>query len=56
MLSTSGIPDQVIADIVGWSDVSLVSVYRDTDISDEISKYFKDGDIVAQDKKTLADL
>lgn len=55
-LSMSGIPDEVIANIVGWSDVSLVSVYRDTDISDEIGKYFSGGDIITPEKKTLSDL
>lgn len=55
-LAASGVPDNVIQEIVGWSDVAMVSVYNDNDIADEIGKYFKDGDIVAQEKKTLSDL
>ena len=40
-LSTKmNIPDNVIKDIVGWSDVKLVDLYRDTSEDEEMGKYF----------------
>ena len=48
-LSEQGIPDNVIQEILGWSDISLVSVYRDTDVVAEIGKYFCDGEIVSKE-------
>lgn len=44
-LVKAGIPDGVIAEIVGWSDVGLVKVYTDIDADEQIGAYFKDGDI-----------
>ena len=34
----------------------MVKLYNDNDITDELGKYFKDGDIVAQETKSLSDL
>lgn len=39
-LSGSGIPAEVIKEIVGWESVEMVSIYDDTPLSDELSKYF----------------
>lgn len=55
-LSKSGLPDSVIQILVGWSDISMVSVYKDIDTDDEIGKYFKDGQIIASESKQLSDL
>lgn len=55
-LSEQGIPDKVIQEILGWSDISLVSVYRDTDAVAEIGKYFQDGEIISQEKVSIKDL
>lgn len=52
----AGIPTNVVQEIFGWGSPDMVEVYSDLDLSDEIGKYFKDGDIVAQGKKTLSDL
>lgn len=55
-LSEQGIPDNVIQEILGWSDISLVSVYRDTDVVAEIGKYFCDGEIVSKETIDIRNL
>lgn len=55
-LVRAGLPDSVIAEIVGWADVSLVGVYTDIDADEQISAWFKNGDIVADNKKGLSDI
>lgn len=49
-LVKAGIPDSVIAEIVGWSDVGLVKVYTDIDPDEQIGAYFKDGGISVDNK------
>lgn len=56
MLSEQGIPDEVIKDITGWSDVSMVSVYKDIDIEDNFDKYFGAEGIKKVEQKGLSDL
>lgn len=55
-LSENNIPDNVIKDIVGWSDISLVEVYRDIEAEDVFDKYFGSEGIKKIDKKGLEDL
>ena len=55
-LASSGIPEGIIQEIVGWESQDMVQLYNDNDITDELGKYFKDGDIVAQETKSLSDL
>ena len=55
-LSESGIPDNVIKDIVGWSDVGMVDVYRDIEAEDTFDKYFGAEGIKKVEQKGLADL
>lgn len=55
-LSKSGIPDDVIQGIVGWSSADMCRLYIDTDVTDEIGKYFKDGEIVQHANVQLSDL
>lgn len=55
-LSEQGIPDNVIKDIVGWADVGLVDVYRDTNAEDSFDKYFGEDGIKQVEKKGLEDL
>lgn len=49
-LVRAGLPDSVIAEIVGWADVSLVGVYTDIDADEQIGMWFKDGEIAAPEK------
>lgn len=52
-LVRAGIPDSVIAEIVGWASVDLVKVYTDLDADEQISAYFKDGEINTEKKESL---
>ena len=55
-LSKQGLPDNIIQEILGWSDGSLVRLYCDLDPMDEFGKYFQDGEIVSKEKNTIKDL
>lgn len=55
-LAKAGIPDDVIQGIVGWESADMCKVYKDIDVSDEIGKYFKDGEIVQSQSNGLGDL
>lgn len=52
-LVKAGIPEVVVTEILGWADVSMCSVYVDLDADEQISRYFKDGEIVAGPQKGL---
>lgn len=55
-LSNQGLPDDVIKEITGWADVSMVSVYKDRDTSETLDMYFDGNGVKAVDKKNLEDL
>lgn len=55
-LSEQGIPDNVIKDIIGWADVALVDVYRDTEAEDTFDKYFGSEGVKQVEKKGFEDL
>lgn len=52
----AGIPANVIKDIFGWSDVSLVDVYSDLEAEDTFDKYFGAEGIKKVEQKGLEDL
>lgn len=55
-LARAGLPDSVIQEILGWSDISMVQVYKDIDSEEEFGKYFVDGEIVGQKQTSLSEL
>jgi len=55
-LSDEGIPDNVIKEILGWSDISMVGVYVDRDTDDTLDMYFDADGIKQIEKKGLTDL
>lgn len=55
-LVRSGIPDSVVTQIVGWESVNMCKIYTDIDTDEQISAYFKNGDIAAPEKKDFGDL
>ena len=56
-LVRAGIPDSVIAQIVGWESVDMCAVYTDISTDEMIDMYFDaDGVKSNTDKKTLSDL
>lgn len=55
-LSRAGIPDNVIVQIIGWSSSEMFNVYNDNSKDDQISMYFKDGEINVSGQKGLSDV
>lgn len=55
-LAKAGIPDGVIQSILAWESGDMVRIYKDIDADEEIGMYFKDGDIVTPEKKSISDL
>ena len=52
----AGIPANVIKDIFGWSDVSLVDTYSDIEAEDTFDKYFGSEGIKQVEQKGLEDM
>lgn len=55
-LYKTGIPESVIQALQSWQSLQMVSVYNDCSTDEQIEMYFKDGDIVAPQKKGLSEL
>ena len=55
-LSEANIPAEVIKEVVGWASVDMVSIYTDTEIDDELGKYFDENGIKQVKQKSLKDL
>ena len=55
-LAESGLPIEVIKEICGWSEISMVSLYTDTKLENTLGKYFSADGIRKQEKKELTDL
>ena len=52
-LVRAGIPDGVIADIVGWASTDLVRTYTDIDADEQIGAFFKNGEICVEKKDSI---
>lgn len=50
------LPDNVIQSLIGWSDISMVQVYKDLSDEEEFEKYFNEDGIKQVDQKGLSDL
>jgi hypothetical protein len=55
-LCKANIPAYIIKDIVGWESTNMVSIYNDTEIVEELGKYFNEDGIKQVEKKSLSDL
>lgn len=55
-LVRSGIPDNVITQIVGWESADMCKVYTDIEADEQIGMYFKDGEINASASKGIDSL
>lgn len=55
-LAKAGLPDGVIQSIVAWDSSDMVRLYTDLDADEQISMYFKDGEISIPKSKGLEDL
>lgn len=52
----ANVPASIIKDIIGWENVSMIDVYNDTEVDDEVGKYFDENGIKVTEKKSLSDL
>ena len=55
-LAKAGIPDAVIQSLQHWESADMVRVYDDTSADEQISMYFKNGEISIPDKKNLSEI
>lgn len=52
----AGIPDSVIQSYIGWSDLSMVSVYSDLKADEQLGMYFTEDGMVAPKAKGLDEI
>ena len=55
-LVRSGIPDNVITQIVGWESADMCKLYTDIDADEQIGIYFSEGDLVQSSPKSISSL
>lgn len=51
-----GIPDTVIQQYIGWSDISMIPIYSDLEADEQLGMYFTGDGIVVPEKKGLSDI
>lgn len=56
MFIRAGIPDTVIQQYIGWSDISMVPVYSDIQADEQLSMYFGADGISAPKQKSLSEI
>lgn len=56
MCSRSGLPDDVIKDIIGWGSNDMVAIYKDIDLDEQFAKYFGEEGIKKHEQKSLSDM
>ncbi len=54
--SRSGLPDDVIKNLVGWESNDMVSIYKDIDADEQFAQYFSEDGIKQVEKKSLSEL
>ena len=55
-LCKCNIPSSVIKDIVGWENIAMVDTYNDTEVDDELGKYFDADGIKKVEQKSINDI
>lgn len=55
-LKSSGIPDSVIQDVIGWDSADMVKIYDDTPSEEQFEKYFGTNGIKEVKRTSLEDL
>lgn len=55
-LCKANIPADIIKDVIGWQSTSMISIYNDQEVDDELGKYFDESGIKKVENKTLSDL
>lgn len=54
--SRSGLPDDVIKNLVGWESNDMVAVYKDISADEQFAQYFGKDGIKEVEKKSLSDM
>ena len=54
--SRSGLPDDVIKNLVGWESNDMVAIYKDIDADEQFAQYFNEDGINEIEKKSLFDM
>lgn len=54
--SRSGLPDDVIKNLVGWQSNDMVSIYKDIDADEQFAQYFGEDGIKQVEQKSLSDM
>lgn len=54
--SRSGLPDDVIQMLVGWSSLDMVGLYKDIEVDEQFEKYFSEDGIKQVEQKSLSDI
>ena len=54
--SRSGLPDDVIKNLVGWESNDMVSIYKDIDADEQFAQYFGEDGIKQVEQKSLSEL
>ncbi len=52
----AGIPDTVIQQYIGWSDISMIPIYSDLEADEQLGMYFTGDGIVVPERKGLSDI
>lgn len=56
MFARAGIPDTVIQQYLGWSDINMVSLYTDLQADEKMEMYFSADGVKTPEKKSLTEL
>lgn len=54
--SRSGLPDDVIKGLVGWTSSDMVSIYKDIPIDEQFAQYFSEDGIKNIEQKSLSEI
>lgn len=52
----AGIPDTVIQQYIGWSDISMVPVYSDIEADEQLGMYFNEHGMTKPEQKSLSNI
>ena len=52
----AGIPETVIQQYIGWSDISMVPVYSDVEADEQLGMYFTEDGIISPEQKSLSEI
>ena len=54
--SRSGLPDDIIKNLIGWQSNDMVAIYKDIDADEQFAQYFGEDGIKKVEKKTLSEI